>query len=200
MISWRIRHQLLTAAGLMVSSDGYFLKARTTLQRMHSMTLTPLAYQPVDRDSTDLIVIHCSATRPTHDIGVGDITRWHIQRGFDIVGYHYVIRRNGELETGRPETAVGAHVRGHNANSIGICLAGGVNAQNTPQNNFTTEQIVTLKQLLAQLKRRYPDARVLGHRDLSTDKNGDGRITPNEFIKVCPSFDVGQWLAQQPRD
>lgn len=160
------------------------------------MNLTPLAYQPVERDSTDLLVIHCSATRPTHDIGVSDITRWHIQRGFDTVGYHYVIRRNGELETGRPEMAVGAHVRGHNVNSIGICLAGGVDASNTPENNFTAEQIVTLKRLLVQLKERYPLARVLGHRDLSPDKNGDGKITPNEFIKACPSFDVGQWLKQ----
>ena len=160
------------------------------------MNLPPVAYQPVDRHSTDLLVIHCSATRPTQDIGVRDITRWHVQRGFDTVGYHYVIRRNGDLETGRPETAVGAHVRGHNGNSIGICLAGGVNAQNTAENNFTAEQIVALKQLLAQLKGRYPDARILGHRDLSPDRNGDGRITPNEFIKACPSFDVGQWLEQ----
>jgi N-acetylmuramoyl-L-alanine amidase len=160
------------------------------------MNQTPVAYQPVDRSGTDLIVIHCSATRPTQDIGVADITRWHIQRGFDTVGYHYVIRRNGELETGRPETAVGAHVRGHNTHSVGICLAGGVNAHNTPENNFTAGQIATLKQLLAQLKGRYPSARVLGHRDLSPDRNGDGRITPNEFIKACPSFDVAQWLEQ----
>ncbi len=162
------------------------------------MNMTPVAYQPVERTRTELLVIHCSATRPTQDIGVGDITRWHIQRGFDTVGYHYVIRRTGELETGRPETAVGAHVRGHNANSIGICLAGGVNAHDTPESNFTAEQFATLKRLLAQLKRRYPDVRILGHRDLSPDKNRDGRITPNEFIKACPSFDVGKWLEQHP--
>jgi len=147
-----------------------------------------------DRDSTDLIVVHCSATKATADIGVRDITQWHIQRGFDTVGYHYVIRRNGELETGRPQNAIGAHVRGHNSNSIGICLAGGVDTSNKPENNFTPAQFATLKALLRELEKRYPQARILGHRDLSPDKNGDGKITPNEFIKACPSFDVARWL------
>ncbi|WP_341523272.1 N-acetylmuramoyl-L-alanine amidase [Pseudomonas sp. G.S.17] len=147
-----------------------------------------------DRDSTDLIVVHCSATKASADIGVRDITQWHIQRGFDTVGYHYVIRRNGELETGRPESAIGAHVRGHNSNSIGVCLAGGVDANNKPENNFTPAQFATLEPLLRELGKRYPQAKILGHRDLSPDKNGDGKITPNEFIKACPSFDVAQWL------
>lgn len=159
---------------------------------MYQTTVTTLTH----RKSTDLIVIHCSATRATLDIGVPEITRWHIQRGFDTVGYHYVIRRNGELETGRPEQAIGAHVRGHNANSVGICLAGGVDGQNNPQNNFSDEQFSTLKILLQQLVERYPGARILGHRDLSPDKNGDGKISPNEFVKACPSFDVAQWLAK----
>ena len=149
-----------------------------------------------DRDSTDLIVVHCSATRASADIGVRDITQWHIQRGFDTVGYHYVIRRNGELETGRPQNAIGAHVRGHNSNSIGICLAGGVDTHNKPENNFTPAQFTTLEALLSRLKERYPQARILGHRDLSPDKNGDGKITPNEFIKACPSFDVAQWFKE----
>src|SRR5690606_37442354 len=144
--------------------------------------------------STDLIVVHCSATKASADIGVREITQWHIQRGFDTVGYHYVIRRNGELETGRPQNAIGAHVRGHNSNSIGICLAGGVDTNNKPENNFTPAQFTTLEALLRRLKERYPQARILGHRDLSPDKNGDGKITPNEFIKACPSFDVVQWF------
>jgi hypothetical protein len=85
-----------------------------------------------DRETTDLIVVHCSATGPAADIGVAQITQWHKQRGFDTVGYHYVIRRNGTLETGRRESEIGAHVRGHNANSIGVCLAGGVDAKGKP--------------------------------------------------------------------
>mgnify|MGYP000492086536 FL=1 len=159
------------------------------------MNATSSNYVPTWRTATDLLVVHCSATRPTQDIGVRDITQWHIQRGFDTVGYHYVIRRNGEVERGRPENAVGAHVRGHNVNSIGICLAGGVDNAGKPANNFTAAQFVALHQLLDELRKRYPEARVLGHRDLSPDRNGDGVISPNEFIKACPSFDVATWLA-----
>lgn len=161
------------------------------------MNATSSNYVPTWRTATDLLVVHCSATRPTQDIGVRDITQWHIQRGFDTVGYHYVIRRNGEVERGRPENAVGAHVRGHNVNSIGICLAGGVDNAGKPANNFTAAQFVALHQLLDELRKRYPEARVLGHRDLSPDRNGDGVISPNEFIKACPSFDVATWLANR---
>lgn len=160
------------------------------------MNQTPLKNPPTFtvRKSTAFIVVHCAATKAAMDIGVREITQWHLLRGFDTVGYHYVIRRDGELETGRPENVIGAHVRGHNANSIGICLVGGVDRQNQPENNFTAEQFATLALLLQQLKDRHPGARILGHRDLSPDKNGDGKITPDEFIKACPSFDVGQWL------
>lgn len=153
--------------------------------------------QFTNRETTELIVVHCSATGPQADIGVAQITQWHKQRGFDTVGYHYVIRRDGTRETGRPESAIGAHVRGHNSNSIGVCLAGGVDAKGKPQNNFTPAQFATLETLLRELKERYPRARILGHRDLSPDKNGDGKITPNEYIKACPSFDIGQWVDQR---
>ena len=146
-----------------------------------------------NRTRTDLIVVHCSATRASMDIGVREITQWHVQRGFDTVGYHYVIRRDGQLESGRPEGVIGAHVRGHNARSIGICLAGGVDNQNQPENNFSAAQLQTLEVLLHDVTTRYPHARVLGHRDLSPDLNGDGVISSNEFIKACPSFDVGLW-------
>ncbi len=164
------------------------------------MPQTPSATNPPslkDRQRTELIVIHCSATRATMDVGVQEITQWHIQRGFDTLGYHYVIRRNGELQNGRRESAIGAHVRGHNANSIGICLVGGVDDNNRPENNFSNPQFATLTELVRQLKQRYPTARILGHRDLSPDKNGDGKIPSNEFTKACPSFDVTAWLEQQ---
>ena len=161
------------------------------------MTVSPPPYVPKYRTVTDLMVVHCSATRPTQDVGVREITQWHVQRGFDTVGYHYVIRRNGEMETGRPEKAIGAHAKGHNAKSIGVCLVGGVDGTGKPANNFTDAQFVTLRRLLDELHTRYPDARILGHRDLSPDRNGDGIITPNEFTKVCPSFDVAAWLKQR---
>ncbi|MBD8493966.1 N-acetylmuramoyl-L-alanine amidase [Pseudomonas syringae] len=146
-----------------------------------------------DREGTDLLVVHCSATAPTLDIGVPDIDRWHRQRGFDTVGYHYVICRDGRLQRGRRESETGAHVKGYNSRSIGICLVGGVDAANRPRNNFTAAQFDTLAQVLAALRSRYPQARVLGHRDLSPDRNGDGQITPDEFIKACPCFDVHAW-------
>jgi N-acetyl-anhydromuramyl-L-alanine amidase AmpD len=161
------------------------------------MNPVPPLYVPTPRTATELLVVHCSATGPTQDIGVREITQWHRQRGFDTVGYHFVIRRNGEVETGRPETAIGAHVKGHNARSIGICLVGGVNTAGKPENNFTPSQFSALTELLARLRSHYPDTRILGHRDLSPDLNGDGNITPNEFIKACPSFDVLTWLKQR---
>ncbi|MFJ3470080.1 N-acetylmuramoyl-L-alanine amidase [Pseudomonas sp. NPDC090203] len=158
------------------------------------MNATPPRYTPQYRIATHWLVVHCSATAPSQDIGAREITQWHIQRGFDTLGYHYVIRRDGSLETGRPENAIGAHVKGHNAKSVGVCLVGGVNRSGQPENNFTDRQFATLRRLLDQLQSRYPKARVLGHRDLSPDLNGDGKITPDEFIKACPSFDVSAWL------
>ncbi|MGR3967840.1 lysozyme [Pseudomonas sp. 910_23] len=147
-----------------------------------------------DRDRTDLIVIHCSATGPKSDIGKREITQWHLKRNFVTIGYHYVIRRDGSIEVGRRETEIGAHVAGHNSNSVGVCMVGGVDTQGKPSDNFTVPQYETLKVLLGQLKARYESARIVGHRDLSPDLNGDGKITPNEFIKACPSFDVASWL------
>lgn len=144
--------------------------------------------------SVDLIVIHCSATPPTTHVDVKVIDRWHRARGWLGCGYHYVIRRDGELEEGRPLNEAGAHAAGFNRNSIGICLAGGVNAKGKAENNFEGVQFKTLKSLVYQLKCLYPDARVVGHRDLSPDLNGDGVITPNEWFKQCPSFNVQEWL------
>lgn len=147
------------------------------------------------RKRTTLIVVHCSATAPHADVNAHHITAWHLKRGWATIGYHYVIRRDGTLETGRPEPTIGAHVAGHNATSLGVCLVGGVDAAGAPQFNYTPAQMRRLHALLADLHSRYPAARVLGHRDLSPDRNGDGAITPDEFIKACPCFDVAQWLA-----
>jgi len=138
------------------------------------------------RKSTKHIVLHCSATRPNMDIGVKDIRRWHQAKGWDDVGYHYVIRRNGRVEKGRAEQDVGAHVARYNASSLGICLVGGVNQNDftKPENNFTAEQWTALRDLLAVLIRKYPDAKVLGHRDFPG------------VNKACPCFDARQWAAK----
>ncbi|AZD21246.1 N-acetylmuramoyl-L-alanine amidase [Pseudomonas chlororaphis subsp. aurantiaca] len=144
-----------------------------------------------DRDRTDLIVVHCSATGPKSDIGKREITQWHLKRGFVTIGYHYVIRRDGSIETGRRETEIGAHVAGHNSNSVGVCMVGGVDAQGKPADNFTEVQYDSLRLLLGHLTTRYGSAKVVGHRDLSPDHE-EG--LPGWHPRDCPGFDAGRWF------
>lgn len=141
------------------------------------------------------LVVHCSATPANRDIGVAEIRLMHKKLGWRDVGYHYVIRRNGVIENGRPDHEPGAHVQGHNANTIGICMVGGVKPDLSAETNFTPEQFAALRKLIDNLKVRFPAATVVGHRDLSPDRNGDGKITPGEWVKACPTFDAGHWAA-----
>lgn len=145
-----------------------------------------------------LIIIHCSATPKGMDIGVKEIDRWHRQRKFEQIGYHWVVRLDGTIEKGRDEYLIGAHVKDHNTHSIGVCYVGGLVNQPgadgkihlVPADTRTPEQKTALRQLVNQLHQRYPKAIVLGHRDLSPDLNGNGLIEPNEWLKACPCFDV----------
>ena len=151
------------------------------------------------RDSTDLIVIHCSATPPQRNIGAKEIREWHLARGWADIGYHLVIKRNGLTDLGRPLQASGAHAAGHNANSVGIGLVGGLYANGTQAKDdwhglFTPDQGYALRDALRFLQTVYPSATVVGHRDLSPDANKDGKITPNEWLKTCPGFNVANWL------
>lgn len=132
------------------------------------------------RSRTDFIILHCSATPPNMDIGRSEIDKWHKDRGWAGIGYHYVIRRDGTVEDGRPLDEVGAHVQGHNNNSVGVCLVGGVDGSNSPQDNFTDAQWASLTMLVEALLETFPNAQVKGHRDF------DSR-------KACPSFDVAKW-------
>lgn len=135
------------------------------------------------------IVVHCSATKPSADIGRDEIDRWHKDRGWAGIGYHFVIRRDGRLERGRPlnedhvlsPSEKGAHVGvgGINSVSVGVCLVGGVDDQGKPASNYTEPQWNTLEALLAQLTTQFPSAEVKGHRDF------DPR-------KACPCFDAGE--------
>lgn len=130
------------------------------------------------------IVIHCSATSPDMNWTAEDIRLEHLRRGFDDIGYHYVVCRDGTRETGRPEWMPGAHAYGYNRNSLGICLSGGVDerTKKKAQNNFTVFQFDELRfNLLPELTERYPAAEIVGHRDLPGVK------------KACPSFDVIEW-------
>jgi N-acetyl-anhydromuramyl-L-alanine amidase AmpD len=145
------------------------------------------------RKRTDYVVVHCSATPPTSDIGVAEIDEMHKARGWDGCGYHAVIRRNGVVEWGRPFDAVGAHCKGHNYQSVGVCLVGGVDKDGNAEDNFTAAQKLSLRYVLMMLRRAYPGAEVLGHRDLSPDVDGDGVVEKHEWMKECPCFEVREW-------
>lgn len=123
------------------------------------------------------IIVHCSATPEGRDNTIEDIDRWHRNRGFARVGYHYVIHLDGSIHQGRPERVIGAHCSGYNAKSIGVCYIGGLDKDGkTAKDTRTEEQKKSLRELISMLKRKYPNASVNGHRDFAN--------------KACPSFDV----------
>lgn len=144
----------------------------------------------------DSIIIHCSATKCGADYGTTDIAHWHKERGFRDIGYHYVIRLDGTLEKGRPVEQIGAHCKGWNATSIGICYIGGLDLSGKPTDTRTPEQKKTMKKLIKDLQQKYNIRQVMGHRDTSPDRNGNGNIEPEEYIKVCPCFNVKQWMKE----
>ena len=138
----------------------------------------------------NLIVIHCSATREDKDFTEYDLDVCHRRRGFNGAGYHFYIRKNGDIKSTRPIEKVGAHAKGFNRESIGICYEGGLDAHGCPADTRTPEQRAALKLLVHQLLETFPGSRVCGHRDLSPDRNGNGEIEPEEWIKACPCFEV----------
>jgi N-acetylmuramoyl-L-alanine amidase len=131
-----------------------------------------------------LLIIHCSATPPDMDIGAHEITKWHKDRGWSDIGYHGVIRRDGTYEDGRDINKVGAHVKGYNTGSIGICLVGGVDKNNDAEDNFTDAQYRTLSLVCRGAKAVIKDLTIHGHREF--DKG-----------KECPSFSVQKWLKSE---
>lgn len=146
--------------------------------------------------SVDALIIHCSATPPTHDWDVVTMDRVHRQRGFTCVGYHFIITRDGRIQIGRPEDRMGAHCRdqGYNHRSLGICLVGGLSSTpvahvpGSPWNgsdaeaNFTVAQMDALDRLIDHLQDKHGDVPVKGHRNV------------RGVNKACPSFDVDTWL------
>ena len=127
------------------------------------------------------IIVHCSATPPSMIVGADDIRKWHITRGWSDIGYHYVIRRNGVTEAGRDIEKAGAHAKGHNEDSIGICLIGGIDEEGKPDDNYTLLQYNELLRLINFLKITFPIKLLKGHRDLPG------------VTKACPCFDVDAW-------
>jgi N-acetylmuramoyl-L-alanine amidase len=129
------------------------------------------------------IILHCSATWSKQDIGLKEITQWHTMpqprgRGWDHVGYHYIIRRNGVVEKGCSLEVRGYHCSGHNAHSIGICMVGG--GPNGEDTYFTEAQYDALAKLVKELRQRYPMTNIFGHREFAR--------------KACPVFSVVDFL------
>mgnify|MGYP000734284162 FL=1 len=138
----------------------------------------------------NLIVVHCSATRADRDFTENDLEVCHRHRGFNGAGYHFYIRKNGDIKNTRPLEKPGAHALGYNAHSIGICYEGGLDVRYRPADTRTEWQKHSLRVLIRTLLMDYPGCRVCGHRDLSPDRNGDRRISPEEWVKECPCFEV----------
>lgn len=141
---------------------------------------------PLISENIKYLVVHCALSRPSDDWDIEDIRRVHKERGFEDVGYHFFIKRDGTVQLGRPLNVQGAHVKGYNDESIGVCLAGGLVSGGKPQIspaafNYSLAQICALKVQIAQLKTQFPNAEVVGHRDL--DKQ-----------RTCPGFDVPEFF------
>lgn len=163
----------------------------------------------------DTLVIHCSATPSGKPLGVQAsaarrvpphevIDAWHALRGFHrgaaararwqpqlaAIGYHHVIDLDGTVFPGRHESEAGAHVAGHNATSLGVCLVGGAE----PIGQYSVAQWLALSVLVRDVVDRLGVRVVLGHRDLSPDLDHNGSVEPNEWLKTCPGFSVREWL------
>lgn len=130
------------------------------------------------------LVVHGSATQASMDVTVKDIDRWHREKGWRMVGYHFVITRQGVVQMGRPLEWSGAHALGFNDKSLGICMVGGADAKGKSENNYTLDQFAALGELLLNLQSEYPGAKIVGHRDLP------GNTT------ACPGFDVQKWAKE----
>ena len=129
----------------------------------------------------DKIIVHCTATPKGREVSVKEIDRWHRERGFKCIGYHYVIGLDGKVSEGRPIEEIGAHCTGQNSHSVGVCYVGGIDRFGLPADTRTLQQCVAMRELLASLKERFPKAMIYGHRDFAR--------------KACPCFDAAKEYA-----
>ena len=123
------------------------------------------------------IIVHCSATPEGKNFTVKQIDACHRQRGFNGIGYHFVIYLDGSIHVGRALAKAGAHCKGYNAHSIGVCYIGGVATDGkTPKDTRTDAQKASLVKLITELRQQFPNASVHGHREFAN--------------KACPCFDA----------
>jgi N-acetyl-anhydromuramyl-L-alanine amidase AmpD len=140
------------------------------------------------------LTIHCAATPEGRHVSHEQVTAWDKAR-FGQTSYHWVVELDGSMHRTLRDDELGAHVGKANTGNIGICYVGGVETNGkTPKDTRTELQKNTLLTLVRTYKERYPGIIIRGHRDWSKDLNRDGKITPNEWIKFCPCFDVTEWL------
>lgn len=126
------------------------------------------------------IIIHCTATPEGREVSVEQIRRWHKQRGFCDIGYHLIIHLDGSVDVGRPLSIAGAHCTGHNANSLGVCYVGGVDADNRPKDTRTPAQVATLRAIVQTARALMPNIIISGH---------------NQYArKACPCFQITDLL------
>ena len=200
-----------------ITTDGIYgndtYKAVIAYQKQHGLTpdgvVGPRTWEALGFASTtprfiDEIIVHCSATKEGKAITSAQISAMHKARKFssyvrngktEYVGYHFLVHLDGKVEACRPLSKAGCHASGHNTRSIGICYIGGLDKHDTNgkmiKDTRTPEQKAALIQLIKELLAKYPTIKkVMGHRDTSPDLNGDGIISPFEFIKGCPCFDA----------
>lgn len=128
------------------------------------------------REIINKIIVHCTATPYRMVVTAKMVDAWHREKGWAGIGYHYLVRLDGEVEKGRAEWQIGAHCKGHNTNSIGIAYVGGLDAYGHPADTRTPEQKHSLCVLIAQLRRKYGPIPVYGHSDFAA--------------KDCPCFDA----------
>lgn len=124
-------------------------------------------------ENIKLLVVHCSDTADNQNLSAIDLHKMHLKFGWNGIGYHKIINRSGKIENGRPEYWIGAHVKGKNSISLGVCLIG--------KNKFTRNQFFSLERILKKWKLLYPTAEIVGHRDTGNTS------------KTCPNFDVKAW-------
>ena len=158
--------ELQKANGL--TPDG--IVGNKTWQKLNSNSLI------ASKRTINEIIIHCSATKEGQNFTTADIRKWHLERGFSDIGYHYVVYRDGSVHTGRNVNISGAHCAGHNSHSIGVCYIGGLDKNLRPKDTRTSQQKDALLKLLRQLKQLYPKATIHGHCEFSN--------------KACPCFNA----------
>ena len=128
------------------------------------------------RKHTDVLIVHCADTPPGMDVTVSMIDKWHKARGWNGIGYHYLVKTDGSVHQGRDDDEVGAHTKGYNSISMGIVLEGG----HRGRFDFSRRQMAALEALLSGLLLKYKHAVVRGHNDYNHDK-------------LCPGFDAERW-------